>query len=440
MATTDIASTYPAHLEALDRAYALALEAQGFDALIIHSGSAQRQSRFDDQYWPHKPTPYFAHFCPLLEPDAFLVVRPGDRPTLYRTTESSFWDSPAPVATNHFWSSFDVVVDRVDKVKTSLPASARTAFIGEDATTAEALGIYGIVVCPSALLSELDVIRAHKSDYERSCIREANRIASRGHRALGERFAEEDLSELELHLLYLRETQQDATQTPYGNIVALGQHAAVLHHVNYGTLREGARSLLVDAGATYFGYASDITRTHGKGSGGAATVFRTLIEKIDSMQQLMCAALVPGLPYEDLHDRSHLELGKILRELEIVDCDVEEMVASGATRSFFPHGLGHSLGLQVHDVGCKPKAPRDNNPFLRTTAVVETGHVFTIEPGCYFIPSLLDELRGSPLSPRVCWSLVEELRDFGGIRIEDNVAVTASGTVNLTRDNGAGQP
>jgi len=436
----DLPSLYPAHLDALDRAYARALDAHGFDALVIHSGAALRQSRFDDQYWPHKPTPYFAHFCPLVEPDAFVVVRPGNRPTLYRTTESSFWDSPAPTASNHFWASFDVIVDRIDKVKTSLPASARTAFVGENAEVAAALGFDSMAPCPAGLLAELDVIRAHKSDYERECIREANRIAMRGHRAVAERFAAEDLSELELHLAYLRETQQDATQTPYGNIVALGQHAAVLHHVHYGTLREGARSLLVDAGALCLGYAADITRTHSKGSGGAAGVFATLIERIDSMQRELCASLLPGLLYEDLHDQSHLALANILRDLEIVEADAEAMVATGVTRAFFPHGLGHSLGLQVHDVGCKPNPPRDNNPFLRTTTVVEEGHVFTIEPGCYFIPSLLDGLRGSPESAHVCWSLVEELRDFGGIRIEDNVAVTASGTVNLTRDNGAGQP
>ena len=158
------------------------------------------------------------------------------------------------------------------------------------------------------------------------------------------------------------------------------------------------------------------------------------------MQQTLCDGLVVGTPYEDLHDRAHHELAGIIGDLGIIDCAAEEMVASGATRKLFPHGLGHSLGIQVHDVGCKPHSPRAENAFLRTTATVEAGHVFTIEPGCYFIPSLLAELRSTSVAKHVSWSLVEELRDFGGIRIEDNIAVTDSGTVNLTRDNWAASP
>jgi Xaa-Pro dipeptidase len=103
------------------------------------------------------------------------------------------------------------------------------------------------------------------------------------------------------------------------------------------------------------------------------------------------------------------------------------------TRALYPHGLGHSLGVVVHDVGMKPRPPRADNPFLRNTSVIEVGQVFTIEPGCYFIPALLAPLRTDDRAALVDWTLVDELAPFGGIRIEDNVAVTASGPVNLTR-------
>jgi Xaa-Pro dipeptidase len=105
-----------------------------------------------------------------------------------------------------------------------------------------------------------------------------------------------------------------------------------------------------------------------------------------------------------------------------------------------PHGLGHLLGLQVHDVGGLHAAaesaavPRpEGHPALRLTRKLEAGMVVTVEPGLYFIDSLLEQLQGGPYSAHVDWSLVRELRCCGGIRIEDNVAVTAGGGENLTR-------
>jgi Xaa-Pro dipeptidase len=118
------------------------------------------------------------------------------------------------------------------------------------------------------------------------------------------------------------------------------------------------------------------------------------------------------------------------------------MVASGVTSTFLPHGIGHLLGLQVHDIGgfmagedggtiAKP----EGHPYLRLTRVLQPGMVVTIEPGLYFIPMLLDKLRATPASASVDWSLVRHLSAFGGVRIEDDVACRADGAPeNLTRD------
>jgi len=142
----------------------------------------------------------------------------------------------------------------------------------------------------------------------------------------------------------------------------------------------------------------------------------------------------PDLPYEELHDQTHALLAPILRELELVRAGDDELVSTGVTRRFLPHGLGHSLGVQVHDVGCRTTPPRPDNPFLRNTSRITAGQVFTIEPGCYFIPELMDELRRSPVTDRVNWALIDEMADFGGVRIEDNVAVLEHGIRNLTRE------
>ena len=428
---------YPAHVAHLGRAYAAAIEDAGYDALVIDGGAAVPKSRFDDQDWPFRPAPGFAHWLPLAEPDAWLVVESGRRPRLLRRHQSSYWEAPPPSVGEEVWSELDTAAIAGDALARELPQGKRTAYLGEDAARAAAAGIAAEHVNPPALVARLDAIRALKTDYERECILEANRRAVRGHQRVFGAFSIADKSELELHLLYLEVTGQDDQEAPYKGIVALGRHAATLHHVSYDRepSRRAVQSLLVDAGATCRGYASDVTRTAIKGqSGGAASVFADLIVRVETLQQDVIRRIRPGMPYEDLHDQSHVLLAPILRELDMVRASDDELVGRGVTRRFLPHGLGHSLGIQVHDVGCRTAPPRPENPFLRNTTPITAGQVFTIEPGCYFIPELLAELRRDPIAERVNWPLVDQLGDFGGVRIEDDVAVLEQGVRNLTRE------
>jgi Xaa-Pro dipeptidase len=128
-------------------------------------------------------------------------------------------------------------------------------------------------------------------------------------------------------------------------------------------------------------------------------------------------------------------VGLILRDVGIVRGSADEAVAAGVTRAFYPHGLGHSLGLQTHDVGCALKAPRADNPFLRNTTDVAAGQVFTIEPGIYFIDALLADLKARPDGRLVDWDAVAALAPLGGVRIEDDVVVEPAGIRNLTREH-----
>ena len=240
-------------------------------------------------------------------------------------------------------------------------------------------------------------------------------------------------SELEIHLAYLAASEQDDQWTPYKNIVALGAHAAVLHYVAYERRHvAGDTSLLVDAGARCNGYGSDITRTYVRGTSGPAKRFGELLARMDKLQQEVIRRIKPGMPYEDLHDDSHRLLADVLRDLGIAKG--ADIVERGVTRVFFPHGLGHSLGVITHDVGMKLRPPRAENKFLRNTSTIEPGQVFTIEPGFYIIDALLAPLRDDERARMVDWKLVDELRPFGGIRIEDNVVVEQTGTRNLTRE------
>lgn len=423
------AATYPEHLSYLQRGYEQALTEHGFDAVVLCSGAAAPKNRFDDQSWPLSPTPAYAHWCPLVEADAFVVIRAGHKPRLVRTVTDDFWEMAAPPESDHFWSGFEVVEVKPGMAGDALPGG-KVAVITRDQGTSPPGSVN-----PPALIAALDLLRTKKTAYEIECLVEASKRAVRGHQRAAERFMSSTPSELELHLTYLDGSEQDEARAPYQNIVALGAHTAVLHYVAYQRERvSGDTSFLIDAGAKVLGYGSDITRTYVRGTSAAAKRFGELLSHVDAVQQDIIRRIKPGKGYEDLHDESHRLLAVALRELGIGRGSVDELVDRGITRALFPHGLGHSLGITVHDCGMKPRPPRPDNKFLRNTSVIEPGQVFTIEPGIYVIDGLLNPLQADDRRELVDWSAIADLRQFGGIRIEDNILVEANGTRNLTRE------
>lgn len=434
----ELERAYLAHVESLIERYAAVLVAAEVDAVVIHSGSPLKRTEADDQYWPLRPTPHFLHWLPLAQADCALIIEPGSKPRLARLSTTSFWERPPEPEIRFFESALDVhPVGEVADVKALLPAG-RVAFVGDSRAQGRSWGIAEERINPENLVGPLDRLRATKTTYEVLCLAEANRKAASGHAAALDAFRKGGASELEIHLRFLAATGQDDPETPYKNIVAAGPHAATLHHVSYAKRPsdQAAQSLLVDAGATYLGYCSDITRTWARGSGAVASAFSQLVDGVERMQQRLCSAIKVGSPYERLHEESHRQVAALLREAGIAKGSVEEIVASGMTRSFYPHGLGHSLGLQCHDVGCALVKPKDENPYLRNTSIIAEGQVFTIEPGVYFIEPLLDQLRASEHASMVDWALVHELRVMGGVRIEDDIFVMGGDAVtrNLTRE------
>ena len=131
----------------------------------------------------------------------------------------------------------------------------------------------------------------------------------------------------------------------------------------------------------------------------------------------------------------------MLHDFGVLKVSAEEAVASGVSAAFFPHGIGHGIGLQVHDVAgfaasdaggtiAKP----DGHPYLRLTRTLAAGMAVTIEPGIYFIDMLLDALKAKGLGDAVDWDRVEAFKPYGGIRIEDDVVCTEGEPINLTRE------
>ena len=423
---TDLESLHRSHIAQLSRGTAAALEKAGFAALLIHSGTPLKRTGADDQFWALRTTPHFHHWLPLQEAGCTLLIVPGHQPRLFRPAEENIWEATAPPESDHFWDAFEV------SASAPLLPPGRVAFVGDDLHAASALGMAGEAINPAGLVRELDQLRVRKTPYEVECLAEANRRAARGHDELRHLFQNGDRSELDLHLSFLGATRQDDADTPYKNIVALGKHAATLHHIAYQKRAQPAQSMLVDAGAGFAGYGSDITRTWVKGGGAAASAFAGLVAGLEAMQQRLCGLVRVGLPYQELHDESHRQAAEVLRAVGISTLPADELVGRGVTRAFYPHGLGHALGLQVHDVGCGLQPPRKDNPFLRNTTVIAKDQVFTIEPGIYFIDALLAPLRNSP---DLDWKLVDALSALGGVRIEDDLVVLDNGIRNLTRES-----
>jgi Xaa-Pro dipeptidase len=427
----DPAAAYAAHVAHLNEHYGRAAAASGYDAIVLHAGAPALRDPFDDQHWALRPTPAFAHWIALDEPDAVIVVAPGRAPRLRRPRIDDYWHAPPPAPPA--WLLAPFAVEDAAPAELTAPAP-RTAVISSAPPAWP--GLAGADVNPPELIAALDQVRTRKTDHERACLAEASRRAARGHRAAAEAFAAGETSELALHLRYLAASAQDELDTPYKGIVAIGPHAAVLHHTRYDVAptTAAATSLLVDAGAMARGYGSDITRTYARGAGAAADLFRALIDRVDALQREVIRRIRPGLAYEALHDASHELLAAALVELGIGRGSAEALIARGVTRALYPHGLGHSLGIQVHDVGMRRTPPRADNPYLRNTSTIEVGQVFTIEPGCYVIDALLAPLRADDRAALLDWTAIDALRPFGGVRIEDDVCVVDGGVVDLTRE------
>lgn len=424
------------HIQAVVDRWSEGLSRCAYDAVWISAGT-ERMYFQDDQGPAFKPNPYFTQ---LVSPDfahagARCLFQPGRKPELFLIQPADYWHAPSPLP-DYLDNQVEINVFTSEAhLQTACRALQtqfnRMAYVGEDRGNENP----GELNDPS-LISYMDFHRAVKTPYELDLMRQASEVGVRGHIAAESAFRN-GCSEFEIHMAYLQASQQTDLDVPYANIVALNEHGATLHYqLQDRRVPEPSLSLLIDAGGTFRGYASDITRTYASVPEGP---FASLIDLMQAHQDHLLGQVQAGISYATLHEQMHRNLADVLVAAELVTCSSEAAFAEGVTEKFCPHGLGHLLGIQVHDVGGhladetgNEAPPAPNYPALRFTRTLEPDQVFTIEPGLYFIAPLLEQLRNENAS--VNWSKVDELRPFGGIRIEDNVRVVSQGIENLTRD------
>lgn len=278
--------------------------------------------------------------------------------------------------------------------------------------------------------------RAHKTAEEIVEMEQAVNITGAMHVAAMKAAAE---GKVEAELAGLVEGMAVAGGGHLSYPVILSVHGQILHnHYHGNTLRKG-QLVLGDFGAeTAMHYAGDITRTFPVAN-KFTTKQREIYEIVLDAEVSAIAALKPGVTYQSVHLAAARRMAGGLKALGLMQGDLDEAVAQGAHALFFPHGLGHMIGLDVHDmedlgenyVGYSDAVRRSTQfgaAYLRLARELEPGFVLTVEPGIYFIPELIDQWRRKKkFTEFINYAALKKYRDFGGIRIEDNVLITGTG-------------
>ncbi len=391
--------------------------------------TAPERARNRDSHYPYRYDSYFYYLTGFIEPEAVLVVIAGDQPksVLFcrdKDVEREIWDGfryGPQQAREVFGFDESHPVGELDTRMPDLLANQPQlcCHLGSDEPwDARVLGWLNAVraqvrngVAAPAAISDvrtvLDDMRLVKDAHELDVMRRAAQISTSAHkRAM--RAAAPGRAEYEIEAELLHEFRHGGAQAPaYTSIVAGGANACVLHYVQNDARLNSGELLLIDAGCELDGYASDITRTfpvNGKFSAAQRDIYQLVL----AAQAAAIAEVVPGASWNAPHDVAVRVLAQGLIEFGLCKGSVDKVIESGDYRQFYMHRTGHWLGLDVHDAG---DYKRDG-----AWRKLEPGMVLTVEPGCYIRPGA-----GVPAH-------------FAniGIRIEDDVAVTAKGNEVLT--------
>lgn len=279
----------------------------------------------------------------------------------------------------------------------------------------------------------LDEARLIKDDYEIALMKHAAKITDNCHMAVMSALPIET-NETHLHAEFVYHSiRQGSKFQSYDPICCSGPSCGTLHYVKNDDPMDGKTSVLIDAGAEWKCYASDVTRCFpitGKFSEEHLNIYLA----VRDMQAQVMKNIKPGVAWEDLHFLSHKVLIKHFLKLGLFCNGTEdEIFDSKVSVWFYPHGLGHLLGMDTHDVGGYPNYEDENEMlrYLRLRRKLQKGMVVTDEPGIYFSPFLLDHITKEQ-EKYVNKDLVKKYMYVGGVRIEDDILVTEDGYENLT--------
>ncbi|KFY17761.1 hypothetical protein V492_00429 [Pseudogymnoascus sp. VKM F-4246] len=280
----------------------------------------------------------------------------------------------------------------------------------------------------------IEECRVVKDEYEVAITRRANEVTTIAHTAVL-KAVKHAKNERELEALFLeRSIANGCKNQSYTPIFAAGTSAATLHYLKNDQPLDGKLNLLLDGGAEYNCYASDITRTfpiNGKFSKESREIYDIVLH----MQEVCINMLKEGVAWDDVHLEAHKVAIEGLLKIGILQGDKEDILKSRTSVAFYPHGVGHYLGMDTHDTGGNPN-PADKDTmfrYLRLRGKLPAGSIVTVEPGIYFCNFIIEPYLQDPVhSAYINFEVLKKYWDVGGVRIEDNILITKDGYENLT--------
>lgn len=393
------------------------------------------------QYWSHcdqtvplRQDRYFNYLSGAFDlPNCHVVYEPrAKKLTLYLppVDEDDIMWSGLPLSPEQALKIYDV-----DDVKFSDTLEADIKQLVNVITIPDGASTLDVATSPK-LLEALDETRMIKDEYELDLMRHAAKISDNSHLAVMSALPIEK-NEGHIHAEFVYHCmRQGSKNQAYDPICCSGTDCGTLHYERNDQPLEDKQLVLIDAGAEWQAYASDVTRTWPI-DGEWTSEAREIYETVHKMHDAAMAMIKPGVHWEDVHLKTHRVLIKRFLELGIFHngCE-EEIFETRISAAFYPHGLGHMIGMNTHDTGGKANY-NDPNPMLRYLRIrrkLQENMVVTVEPGCYFNKFLLDHhVSASMRSKYINQEVLDKYWPVGGVRIEDDVVITAKGPEDLTK-------
>lgn len=423
-------------------------------AVVLLQGGEQQQQYCSDRDIIFRQESYFHWMFGVLESDCFGAVEVDTaRAILFfprLPPEYAIWMGKIH-GLDHFKKKYDVdevyytdeIAEVLEKKSPSVLLTLRGRNTDSGVYCREAAfdGISKFNVDNKILHPEIVECRVFKTPQELEVLRYVNRVSSEAHKEVMRRIrpgmTEFELESLFQHFCY---SQGGCRHVAYTCIAGSGHNCATLHYGHSGAPNDkkiaDGDMCLFDMGGEYYCYTSDITCSF-PANGKFTEDQRNIYEAVYKASRAVMAAVKPGVSWPDMHRLAERVQLTCLRDMGLLQGDIDEMMKLHLGAVFMPHGLGHLMGLDVHDVGGFPEGvERINEPglrSLRTTRVLQENMVLTIEPGIYFIGATLEPALENPETAQFFnKEMLERFRNFGGVRIEDDIAVTSSGMELMT--------
>ena len=384
-------------------------------------------------HYAYRQNSSFYYLTGFEEPGSFFVFRPGKKPetvlfVLPKNRERETWDGfrfGPQAAQTQFRMEEVYSSEDLEKKLVELLAGSEKVFYHQfrypaiDEKIYKALkslqasqGRTGFGLLPVFDSEELiGSLRVVKSEPDLHNLRKAAELSSQAHVKVMQA-TRPGINERELHGLFIYNImKQGAAREGYGGIFASGANACTLHYVFNDEVLKDGQLLLVDAGGEYNYFTADITRTYPV-NGKFNEAQKLVYEGVLKIQKQIIEHVKPGVPFAEFHEMGTSLLTDLMLDLGLLAGRKNDIIQAGEQKKYYPHGIGHFLGMDVHDQGMYYSYPQ------KVPRAIEEGMVFTVEPGLY-IPA--DDTAAAP-----------ELRGIG-VRIEDNILVTHHGHENLTR-------